>query len=126
MDEIAKLFNEYGAWALIGYIVWRDVFPTLRDNLSATHKARLAREEQERQEKAAIEAEERKRSAELQERTNKVLDRFSEQLGTFGLALTTIAERLTSIERDQDAMRYAMQIVADRMGINQPNRNGKD
>lgn len=117
MDLLAPLFNSYGLWALAVYVLWRDVWPAVRDNFSTAHKAKLEQEHAERERKAAIEAEDRKASREQNERLSKSLDRFSEQLGTFGLALTTVAERLTAIERDQEAMRWAMTVVADRMGV---------
>lgn len=62
----------------------------------------------------AQEDEDRQRRLDQDARLATVLEQFSGQLHTFGLALTVTTERLTSIERDQDAMREALAILADR------------
>lgn len=117
---------ELGPWVAIALLLWRDIWPWLRDNLSAERKAQLEREAKETERKAQQDEDERRRSADLQERFSKALDRFSEQMHTQSIALTTVAERLAGIERDQDAMRFAMAVIADRMGIQSPRQFGKD
>lgn len=108
---------ELGPWVAIVLLLWRDIWPYLRDNMSTTRKAEIEREKEERESKRKAEEDERKRNAELQERFSKSLDRFSEQMHAQSIALTTVAERLAGIERDQDAMRLAMIVISDRMGL---------
>lgn len=112
--------KQYGAWAILAYFVYRDAWPKVYDSFSTERKAQLARDEQERQSKIEQEREERKRRGEQEERLSRALDRFSEQMGTQSIALMTIAERLTSAERDVEAIRWAVNVISERMGVVPP------
>ena len=118
--EPFDIIKQYGPWAILLYVAWRDVWPKVYDSFSAERKAQLARDEIERQAKVEEEREERKRKGEQEERLSKALDRFSEQMGTQSIALMTIAERLTSAERDVEAIRWAVNVISERMGVVPP------
>jgi hypothetical protein len=124
MDPLT-LVREFGPYVAIAILVLERLFPTFREMLSAEHRARIRREEEERKQRAQLELEERKQVAEQNGRLSKALDRFSEQMGAFALALTTVAERQASMERDQEYIRNAMMIVADRMNLSHVYRMSK-
>jgi hypothetical protein len=90
--EPTNPLSDYGIWGIIAWLVFRDIVPIVREHFGTSHKAKLQREE----------------------RQIAVLEQFSSQLHTFGLAMTTTAERLTNIERDQEAVRDTLLVLADR------------
>lgn len=112
--DLGSIIKDYGWIGVIILLFFDRVWPTLQEHFSATHKARLARED-----------EDRRTRAQQNERQITVLEQLGGQLHTFGLALMTIAERLNrvettqnerfnKIEYDQDVMREALAILADR------------
>jgi hypothetical protein len=101
--DLASIVKDYGWIGIIILLFFDRVLPVLREHFSATHKRRMAQED-----------EDRARTAKREERIITVLEQFGGQLQTFGLAMTVTTERLTSIERDQESMQQALVILADR------------
>lgn len=103
IDPTQVLLHQYGLWGVIVWLIFRDLVPFLKEQFSASHKARIAQQEEERRIRAARE-----------EKLTTVLEQFGSQLHTFGLAMTVVTERLTAIERDQDIVMRTVEILADR------------
>jgi len=109
----ANLLAEYGWGVALIWLFVQSIWPTIRDALSAEHRAKLAREE-----------EERRRKSEQEERMTKVMERLTDQLGQFSLTLNLALDRLSKIERDSDDMKESLSLIADRMGMQQKRGNG--
>ncbi len=112
--DIPSVLQEYGWLGFLLYIFAEKVLPWLQSRFDAEYQARQVEKEEERKAEAAQKAE-----------LTHALVRFSDQMHVFGLALNTAAERLTQIERmqserfdrienEQDIMREALSILADR------------